>query len=210
MPKPFQGVHPFLTQALCPLNSYHQTPNSTQQFLKKYLTFPQDIEISRYLNAKYDSSYYLPLYWLGHIWKGRRTLLVFKYFKQTASFVSLWTFKSCKGVSNCNLKRMCAVQWSQQKCKYLQNLLLLLCWACRGSAYCNLYHHHLWYLKIYIIIICVNIINDVPLSVFFTKRWIWPCSWRSIFRDGSGDGQLSEKQVNYVKINLRQEQSRKF
>ena len=142
--------------------------------------------------------------------KGTRPLLVLKYFKQTASFVSLWTFKSCKGVSNCNLKRMCAVQRSQQKCKYLQNLLLLLCWACRGSAYCNLYYHHIWYLKIYIIIICVNIINDVPLSVFFTKRCIWPCSWRSIFRDGSGDGQLSEKQVNYVKINLRQEQSRKF
>ena len=158
MPKPFQGVHPFLTETLCPLNSYHQTADSTQQFLNEVFNFS-----SRYSNFKifeckiWQLLLYLHLYCLDHFWKGRRTLLVFKYFKQTASFVSLWTFKSCKGVSNCNLKRMCVVHWTQQKCKYLQNLLLLLCWACRGSAYCNLYHHHMIFQDNYIISCFVSI-----------------------------------------------------
>ena len=39
MPKPFQGVHPFHTETLCPLNSYHQTANSTQQFLKEVFKY---------------------------------------------------------------------------------------------------------------------------------------------------------------------------
>ena len=113
MPKPFQGVHPFLTETLCPLNSYHQTADSTQQFLNEVFNFS-----SRYSNFKifeckiWQLLLYLHLYCLDHFWKGRRTLLVFKYFKQTASFVSLWTFKSCKGVSNCNLKRMCVLNKS--------------------------------------------------------------------------------------------------
>ena len=97
MPKPFQGVHPFHTETLCPLNSYHQTADSTQQFLNEVFNFS-----SRYSNFKifeckiWQLLLYLHLYCLDHFWKGRRTLLVFKYFKQTASFVSLWTFKSCK------------------------------------------------------------------------------------------------------------------
>ena len=62
MPKPFQGVHPFLTQTLCPLNSYHQTADSTQQFLKEVFNFS-----SRYSNfIIFDCKI-----WQFHFWKGR-------------------------------------------------------------------------------------------------------------------------------------------
>ena len=62
MPKPFQGVHPFFTQTLCPLNSYHQTADTTQQFLKEVFNFS-----SRYSNfIIFDCKI-----WQFHFWKGR-------------------------------------------------------------------------------------------------------------------------------------------
>ena len=71
MPKPFQGVHPFLTETLCPLNSYHQTADSMQQFLNEVFNFS-----SRHSNFKifeckiWQLLLYLHLYCLGHFWKG--------------------------------------------------------------------------------------------------------------------------------------------